>query len=65
MDRRRGGKHSVGGGVTEQSKVPVPVPEQLLLITAASKAEGHPGSEAGPRLWVGCDCGCAPVRTIY
>lgn len=38
MDRRRGGS-TAWGGVTERSKVPVPVPEQLLLITAASKAE--------------------------
>lgn len=38
MDRRRGGKQSVGG--TEQSRVPDTVPEQLVLITAASKTEG-------------------------
>lgn len=53
-----GRKAQRGGGVTERSKVPVPVPEQLLLITAASKAEGssgvrgRPPSLGGVRLWM-------------
>lgn len=41
MDQRRGGEQSVWG--TEQSRVPFTVPEQLVLITAASKTEGSSG----------------------
>lgn len=57
VDRRRGGKQGVWG--TEQNKIPVTVPEQLVLITAASKTGVIRGQRQGAG-YVG-----APVRMIY